>query len=141
MQQTTLAIALKEYRRAVEAWIFAIRAEECLISHDSSLSQIDTWQGAHFREGPTFYILRGDGKLLSTTKSCHSEIMKKPVKSAKARKVKKLTRSGLSRPAAQMEPATASGSGAEAPLLDPEISLVMAERSDAARKDGTKPNR
>jgi len=48
---TTLAIAQNDYKRAVEAWISAIRAEECLISHDSSLAQIDTWQGAHFREG------------------------------------------------------------------------------------------
>jgi hypothetical protein len=59
MKHTTLATAQNDYKRAVEAWIFAIRAEECLISADSSLAQIDTWQGAHFREG----IARDSAKL------------------------------------------------------------------------------
>jgi hypothetical protein len=48
--ELTLAGRQEAYRRAIEDWVVAVRAEEALISPDSSLTQIDTWGGAHFRQ-------------------------------------------------------------------------------------------
>jgi len=38
------------YKAAVEEWISAIRHEEALASVDHKISQVDKWEGAHFRE-------------------------------------------------------------------------------------------
>jgi hypothetical protein len=50
MEETRLTRAQEAYRRAVEIWVLTIREEESLISADSSLAQVDTWKGCHFRE-------------------------------------------------------------------------------------------
>jgi hypothetical protein len=38
------------YRKAVEAWIAAIRDEEALASVAHNVAEIDRWEAAHFRE-------------------------------------------------------------------------------------------
>ena len=38
------------YKTAVEKWIAAIREEEALASVDHSVTDIDKWEAAHFRE-------------------------------------------------------------------------------------------
>ena len=38
------------YKAAVERWITAIREEEALASGDHSVTEIDKWEAAHFRE-------------------------------------------------------------------------------------------
>jgi hypothetical protein len=38
------------YKAAVEEWIAAIRQEEALASVNHSISEVDKWEGAHFRE-------------------------------------------------------------------------------------------
>jgi len=39
-----------EYKSAVEEWIRAIREEQDLASSEHSMAQVDTWEGAGFRE-------------------------------------------------------------------------------------------
>jgi hypothetical protein len=38
------------YRAAVEEWIAAIRQEEALVSVTDSVTEVDQWEQAHFRE-------------------------------------------------------------------------------------------
>jgi hypothetical protein len=38
------------YKRAVKAWIEAIRAEESLATTDHSMTAVEQWDGAHFKE-------------------------------------------------------------------------------------------
>jgi hypothetical protein len=38
------------YRAAVEEWITAIKEEEALASVNHSVSEIDSWEQAHFKE-------------------------------------------------------------------------------------------
>jgi hypothetical protein len=38
------------YKRAVKAWIDAIRAEESLATTDHSMTAMEEWDEAHFRE-------------------------------------------------------------------------------------------
>lgn len=38
------------YKAAVEAWIAAIRDEEALASVNHSVTEVDQWEGAGFRE-------------------------------------------------------------------------------------------
>jgi hypothetical protein len=38
------------YKRAVKAWIEAIRAEESLATTDHSMTVMERWDEAHFRE-------------------------------------------------------------------------------------------
>ena len=39
-----------EYRKAVDDWVVAIRAEEGLASVDHSVAKLDEWEQAHDRE-------------------------------------------------------------------------------------------
>jgi hypothetical protein len=39
-----------EYRKAVEAWIAAIRNEEALASVHHTIAEVDKWESAHFAE-------------------------------------------------------------------------------------------
>lgn len=39
-----------DYRKAVDAWVTAIREEEALASVDHSVADVDKWEAAHFRE-------------------------------------------------------------------------------------------
>ena len=39
-----------DYRKAVDAWVDAIRAEEALASVDHSVAKLDQWELAHDRE-------------------------------------------------------------------------------------------
>src|ERR1700759_2976382 len=38
------------YKSAVEAWVSAIRAEEALATPDHSMTAMEKWDDAHFRE-------------------------------------------------------------------------------------------
>ena len=38
------------YKRAVEAWVDSIRAEEALATHDHSMIAMEQWDDAHTRE-------------------------------------------------------------------------------------------
>jgi hypothetical protein len=38
------------YKRAVEEWVDAIRAEEALVTEDHSMVAMEKWDEAHFRE-------------------------------------------------------------------------------------------
>jgi hypothetical protein len=38
------------YKRAVKAWVEAIRAEESLATTDHSMTAMERWDEAHFRE-------------------------------------------------------------------------------------------
>jgi hypothetical protein len=38
------------YKKAVEAWIAAIKEEEALASVNHSVAEIDQWEAAHFKE-------------------------------------------------------------------------------------------
>jgi hypothetical protein len=38
------------YKRAVDAWIAAIRAEEALATPDHSMVAMEQWDAAHFKE-------------------------------------------------------------------------------------------
>ena len=38
------------YKRAVKAWIDAIRAEESLATTDHSMTEMERWDAAHFKE-------------------------------------------------------------------------------------------
>ena len=49
-QDTDVDQTLTTYNAAVDKWIAAIREEEALASHNSSLAQIDQWEEAHIRE-------------------------------------------------------------------------------------------
>lgn len=40
----------RDYKKAVEKWIAAIRHEEALASNNHSVAQIDQWEQAHFKE-------------------------------------------------------------------------------------------
>lgn len=39
-----------EYKRAVDAWVNAVRAEEALATPDHSMIAMEDWDAAHFRE-------------------------------------------------------------------------------------------
>ena len=39
-----------DYRKAVDAWVAAIREEEALAAVEHSVADIDKWEAAHFRE-------------------------------------------------------------------------------------------
>ncbi|UFX46542.1 hypothetical protein HAP47_0007635 [Bradyrhizobium sp. 41S5] len=39
-----------EYKKAVEAWIAAIRNEEALASVNHTVAEVDQWENAHFTE-------------------------------------------------------------------------------------------
>jgi hypothetical protein len=38
------------YKQAVDAWVNAIRAEEALATPDHSMTAMESWDDAHFRE-------------------------------------------------------------------------------------------
>ncbi len=50
VDQTELDQLQADYRKAVDAWVAAIRAEESLASVDHSVAKLDQWEEAHFRE-------------------------------------------------------------------------------------------
>ncbi|HUE41943.1 MAG TPA: hypothetical protein VMP12_00190 [Candidatus Sulfotelmatobacter sp.] len=39
-----------DYKKAVDAWVAAIRAEEALATPDHSMTAMEKWDEAHFRE-------------------------------------------------------------------------------------------
>jgi hypothetical protein len=39
-----------DYKKAVDEWVAAIRAEEALASVDHSVAKLDQWENAHYRE-------------------------------------------------------------------------------------------
>jgi hypothetical protein len=38
------------YKKAVDEWVWAIRAEEDLATHDHSITEMEKWDAAHFAE-------------------------------------------------------------------------------------------
>jgi hypothetical protein len=50
VDQTALDQLQADYKRAVDEWVTAIRAEEALACVDHSVAKLDQWEGAHFRE-------------------------------------------------------------------------------------------
>ena len=50
MDNAKLDTLQRAYRDAVEAWIVTIREEEALATPDHSMSAIDRWEAAGFRE-------------------------------------------------------------------------------------------
>ena len=50
VDQTALDQLQADYKRAVDEWVTAIRAEEALALLDHSVAKLDQWEGAHFRE-------------------------------------------------------------------------------------------
>lgn len=41
------------YKKAVDEWVWAIRAEEDLATHDHSMTEMEQWDAAHFAEKET----------------------------------------------------------------------------------------
>jgi hypothetical protein len=50
MEHLELLTMQKAYKTAVDEWVAAIRAEEDLASVQPTLSQVDEWEHAHFKE-------------------------------------------------------------------------------------------
>lgn len=50
MENKELDRLRQDYRDAVERWIASIREEEALATADHSVSAVDAWEGAGFRE-------------------------------------------------------------------------------------------
>jgi hypothetical protein len=50
MSQADLDQLRVAYKRAVDQWVDAIRAEEALATPDHSMIAMETWDAAHFRE-------------------------------------------------------------------------------------------
>lgn len=53
----------RAYKAAVDAWVITIREEEDLASQAHSLSEVDKWEAAHFRE-EEFRKMAKEAKLL-----------------------------------------------------------------------------
>ena len=49
-EEVDLDLKQREYKAAVEEWITAIKEEEALASVDHSISEVDQWEAAGFRE-------------------------------------------------------------------------------------------
>jgi len=50
MENSDLDQLRDEYKRAVEEWIWAIRAEESLATSDHTIPAVDAWENAGFKE-------------------------------------------------------------------------------------------
>ncbi len=50
MSQADLDSLRSLYKRAVDAWVDAIRAEEALATPDHSMTAMEKWDDAHFKE-------------------------------------------------------------------------------------------
>ena len=50
MSEPNLDELRTEYKKAVDAWVEAIRAEEALATPDHSMVAMEKWDDAHFRE-------------------------------------------------------------------------------------------
>jgi hypothetical protein len=50
MSNETLDQLRLDYKKAVDEWIDAIRAEEALATPDHSMIAMEKWDGAHFKE-------------------------------------------------------------------------------------------
>jgi hypothetical protein len=50
MNDTNLDELRLSYKSAVDEWVEAIRAEEALATPDHSMTAMEQWDGAHFKE-------------------------------------------------------------------------------------------
>ena len=50
MNPTNLDALRLAYKAAVDEWVSAIRSEEALATPDHSMTAMETWDDAHFRE-------------------------------------------------------------------------------------------
>ena len=50
MSSSALSILRLTYKKAVDDWVNAIRAEEALATADHSMTAMELWDAAHFKE-------------------------------------------------------------------------------------------
>jgi hypothetical protein len=50
MSSSALSLLRLTYKKAVDAWVNAIRAEEALATTDHSMTAMELWDAAHFKE-------------------------------------------------------------------------------------------
>jgi len=50
MSRSALSVLRLAYKKAVDDWVSAIRDEEALATTDHSMTAMELWDAAHFRE-------------------------------------------------------------------------------------------